>query len=193
MRAASLLACLLIAAVSCSRPSPQAKPPSADAQATPGLAPVAAIDACQLLTSDEIAAVQGAAVTAATSDKRSQDGLPISQCYFALPTTSDSLSLIVYKKPAQAVEKTPAILWKEMFHTERPVKIGREGKPKIQPTPQKIEGVGDEAFWGGGQFGGTLHVLKGEDVFQLSVGGPGDEAKKVEALKRLAVRIAERL
>ena len=119
------------------------------------------------------------------------NGLAVAQCYFALPIASDSLSLIVYKKPSAG--KTPRDLWTELFHTERAPKTGRDGKPKIQPNPQKIDGVGDEAFWGGGQFGGTLHVLKGEDVFQLSVGGPGDEAKKLDALKHLANKIAERL
>ena len=152
-----------------------------------------AIDACSLLTTNEIAAAQGAEVTVATPSSRNDGGLAVAQCYFALPTTSDSLSLIVYKNPSSPVEKTPAVLWNEMFHVERPAKTGRDGKPKIQPTPQKIEGVADEAFWGGGQFGGTLHVRKGEDVFQLSVGGPGDEAKKLESLKQLAGKIAERL
>ena len=151
------------------------------------------LDACALLTADEIAAAQGGTVTDTTPSTRNEAGIPIAQCYFQLPTNADSLSLIVYKKPAHEVAKTPTALWTEMFHGERPVKIGREGKPKAQPTPQKIEGVGDEAFWGGGQFGGTLHVRKGEDVFQLSVGGPGDEAKKLESLKQLAGKIIERL
>lgn len=151
------------------------------------------IDACALLTSEEIATVQGAAVVSTTPSSRNDSGVPIAQCYFQLPSTPDSLSLIVYKKPADPSAKAPLVYWNDMFHTERPPKTGRDGKPKTQPTPQKIEGVGDEAFWGGGQFGGTLHVRKGQDVFQLSVGGPGDEAKKLEALKQLAGKVAERL
>jgi hypothetical protein len=209
MRVAPSILCAALALASCSRPAPETAPqaradaspaPQVEARAPspaaaiPAAAPeVPAIDACTLLAREEIAAVQGAEVTASTPSSRKQGGLAVAQCYFALPTTTDSLSLIVYKNPAGAVEKTPAVLWNEMFHVERPAKTGRDGKPKVQPNPQKIEGVGDEAFWGGGQFGGTLHVLKGEDVFQLSVGGPGDEAKKLEALKQLASKIAERL
>jgi hypothetical protein len=195
MRIAGLMVLVVLGVAACSRPAPDGasqrtaeSPPAADAnRATPSL------DACALLTSDEIARAQGAAPTSTTPSGRTEGGLPIAQCYFALPSSADSLSLIVYKKPAHAAAKLPADLWKKMFPAERPVKIGREGKPKVQPSPQKIEGVGDEAFWGGGQFGGTLHVRKGEDVFQLSVGGPGDEAKKLEALKQLAGKIAERL
>lgn len=204
MRSAFVLICVALAAAGCSRPAadslvqtPPAQSPAATQTAAPTPAQQAAaqvpmLDACTLLTSEEIAEAQGAAVRLATPSTRIEQGIPIAQCYFALPTAADSLSLIVYKKPAQA-DKMPKELWNDLFHVERAPKTGRDGKPKQQPNPQKIEGVGDEAFWGGGQFGGTLHVLKGEDVFQLSVGGPGDEAAKVESLKRLAAKIVERL
>ena len=203
MRTACLMVLVALAGASCSRPpadAPQQRTaesqpsPAANAHAaSPAVAEAPPVDACSLLTREEIASAQGAAVTSTTPSARSDGGIAVAQCYFTLPAATDSLSLIVYKKPARAIEKPPTVLWKEMFHTERPAKTGRDGKPKAQPNPQKIEGVGDEAFWGGGQFGGTLHVLKGEDVFQLSVGGPGDEAKKLEALKQLAGKIAERL
>lgn len=206
MRFAGFLILGALAVGGCSRPAPDApaeqrRVESAAPSQTPSPAAPAprktqiaapTIDACALLTKEEIAEVQGSAVTSTTPSTHVQNSMAVAQCYFALPTSSDSLSLIVYKKPS-AGEAAPRELWKQMFHTERPAKTGRDGKPKAQLTPQKIEGVGDEAFWGGGQFGGTLHVLKGEDLFQLSIGGPGDEAKKLEALKQLATKIAERL
>ena len=205
MRTARFVILVALAVSGCSRPAsdaPEEPPtdakapssPTAKSHATPPLvSQVPAVDACALLTGDEIASIHGGALERTTPSTRTEAGIPIAQCYFHLPTAADSLSLIVYKKPTHEVAKTPAALWTEMFHTEREPKTGRDGKPKAQPTPQKLEGVGDEAFWGGGQFGGTLHVLKGEDVFQLSVGGPGDEAKKLESLKQLATKVAERL
>ena len=196
MRSAAILILAVFGATACSK-APETTAPPIAAQSPKPPQPTELqrppVDACALLTSEEIAAVQGAPVSTATPTTRSQNGMALSQCYFGLPTAADSLSLIVYQKSPEPLEKTPLIMWKEMFHVQRPVKIGREGKPKAQPTPQKIEGLGDEAFWGGGQFGGTLHVLKGDDMFQLSVGGPGDEAAKLEKLKLLAAKIAERL
>ncbi len=125
---------------------------------------------------------------------RSQPGATVTQCFYTLPSAADSLNLVVLRKTADAkADERPAAAWDELFHVQRPVKMDRHGKEKLPPTPLKIEGIGDEAFWTGGQFGGTLHVRKGEDTFQLSVGGPGDEAAKLDKLKLLAAKIAGRL
>lgn len=180
----NLLLCLLITFASCSKPD--ATPPRADST-TPG----PKIDACALLTGEEINSIQGAPLQGTTASERPHGGNPVAQCYFALPTGSDSLTLAVYRGAKDSA--SPRAMWEEMFHQEKPVKMNREGKPKDFPKPVRIEGVGEEAFWTGGQFGGTLHARKGQDVIQLSVGGPGEEEAKLEKLKALAERILARL
>src|SRR2546423_162018 len=63
-----------------------------------------------------------------------------------------------------------------------------EGAP-----PEPVSGIGDEAFWTGGRVGGALYVLKGNAFIRISVGGPGDEAAKIEKLKALARKALPRL
>lgn len=152
------------------------------------------LDACTLVSAEEVRQIQGAPVSNTAPGSRSQPGATVTQCFYTLPSAADSLNLVVFRKTADAkADERPVAAWNELFHEQRPVKIDRHGKEKLPPSPFKIEGIGDEAFWTGGQFGGTLHVRKGDDTFQLSVGGPGDETAKLEKLKLLAAKITERL
>lgn len=177
---------MAVAFAGCTKPVTNSSAPTADRQREE-------IDACALLSSEEIAAIQGAPLQSTTPSRRTHAGADVAQCYFRLPTAADSLTLAVFRKSAGDQKQTPASLWQEMFHHKKPPRAGRDGKLKQEPAPPRVDGVGDEAFWSGGQFGGTLHVRKGEDTFQLSVGGPGDEAAKLESLKQLAAKIVERL
>ena len=181
-----LLCCASLGFAACSKQKPQSE--------TAGDAPFRELNACELLTAEEIASIQGASPQKTTPSGRAQVGVSVAQCYFALPTAADSLNLVVQRKAPGAAKQTPATIWQEMFHTEKDAeKVGRDGKEKEERKPDKIEGVGDEAYWVGGQFGGMLHVLKGETVVQISVGGPGGEAQKVEKLKQLARIVLQRV
>src|SRR5436305_161396 len=66
---------------------------------------------------------------------------------------------------------------------------------RMQETrpPKKVEGVGEEAYWSGNRFGGALYVLKKETIVRVSVGGPGDEEKKLSRSKALAEKVLGRL
>ena len=59
--------------------------------------------------------------------------------------------------------------------------------------PKKIGGIGEEAFWSGGRFGGALYVLKGDLFIRISVGGPDNEETKIEKSKTLAQKALDRL
>ena len=151
------------------------------------------IDACALLTSKEMEAIQGAPIKETKSSEQTQGGIVISQCYFTLPTSADSIALTVIRRADGTQARGPRQLWEETFHRVEEKKIGRDGKVKEPPHPEKIDGLGDEAFWSGLQFGGTLHVLKGDYNIRISVGGPGDTATQVQRLKSLAEIILKRL
>ncbi len=116
----------------------------------------------------------------------------MSQCYFELPTTVNSIVLTVTQKAEGADARDPKQNWQELFHRDKSSEKKRK-EIKRSKRPEKIEGVGDEAFWTGTRVGGALYVLKGNSFFRLSVGGGGDRAEKIEKSKALAQSVLKRL
>src|ERR1700730_19226744 len=135
-------------------------------------------DACSLLTSKEIESVQGEALKEPKSSGQTGGALAVSQCYFGLPTSSNSISLTLMQKSDSPDARDPKEFWKQTFHGEKNEEKGREEEERKPTPPEKIEGVGDEAFWLGNRVGGQLYVLKGDSFFRISVGGAGDKAAK---------------
>ena len=181
-------------ATSCSKP----KTPEVAKAASPTPAPsvatttaTAAADdfACNLLTKDDTQAVQGEPFKSIKPSGQSGGGLVISQCYFELPTTVNSIVLTVTRKADGGRDPTDS--WREIFHREESArKEKEEGEGK---EPVKVEGVGDEAFWTGTRVGGALYVLKGNSYIRISVGGAGDQTQKMEKSKTLAESVLKRL
>ena len=163
-------------------------------------------DACSLLTTEDIHAVQGEAVQTTKGGSRADGGLSTSQCFFQLPTFNRSVSLEVTQDVSSS-GKTEE-LWERRFgegaerseaeeeRTERQRELGEKGETdekSIDVGPQAIDGVGDEAFWSGTQINGSLYVRKGPSIIRLSVGGPADQTAKIETAKRLAEKVIARL
>jgi len=147
-------------------------------------------DACTLLTKEETQAVQGEAFKETKASRKSAAGLRVSQCYFELPTAVNSIVLTVTQRGAGDGAREPKESWQDIFHREKASGKKEEGEEK---EPQKIEGVGDEAFWVGNRVGGALYVLKGNRYIRISVGGAGDQAQKTEKSKTLAQSVLKRL
>jgi hypothetical protein len=102
----------------CSDSKQPAQPQAASEAASPGPAStpdVPAIDACSLLTSDEIRSVQGEPVYETKGGADTQGGLAVTQCYFVLPTFSNSITLLVVQKASAGGPRSPRDSWKEMF------------------------------------------------------------------------------
>jgi hypothetical protein len=59
--------------------------------------------------------------------------------------------------------------------------------------PQKISGVGDEAYWTASRVGGALYVLKGNTYLRISIGGSSDQASQTKKSKTLAQKALARL
>lgn len=199
----SAIVALTIAWSGCSKPKPEASSPatpepkanqSAPPSATTKQPADAAGSACALLTSEEIAAVQGEAFKDTKPSEKSGAGLILSQCYFELPTPVNSVVLTVTLKAMNAGGRDPSESWREIFHGEKANKVEEEeeGKEKDK-KPEKVEGLGDEAFWTGSRVGGALYVLKGNCYFRISVGGAGDKATKLARSKTLAQSVLKRL
>src|SRR3982074_972294 len=104
-RCVGLLICLLTMTFGgCSRSNqPTASQPSPPASfqagvATSGPANQPKIDACALLNSKEIQSIQGETLKEAKTSGRSEGGFAISQCFFTLPTSTNSISLLVAQR-----------------------------------------------------------------------------------------------
>jgi hypothetical protein len=188
-------AAALAFATSCSKPktpelasSPSPGPSRASAPASP----VADEFACTLLTKEETQAVQGEAFKSTKPSHQAGNGLAISQCYFELPTTVNSIVLTVTRK-AEGLGKDPSESWREIFHAEESTRKREKEEGEEEKKPLKVDGVGDEAFWTGTRVGGALYVLKGNSYIRISVGGAGDQNQKIEKSKALAEYALKRL
>ena len=186
LRFTILLSLLGLAVASCSKPKPAN---SAQASPGPSVSADAGADSCALLTKEEIQTVQGELFKDTKASQKTAAGLTVSQCYFELPTASNSIVLTITRKADGG--RDPAESWKETFYGEKPSREKEEGKEKKEL--QKVEGVGDEAFWTGTRVGGALYVLKGNCYIRISVGGAGDQAQKIEKSKTLAGDVLKRL
>jgi len=168
------------------------------------------IDGCSLITKEEISAVQNTSVTEAKSSEGSDGSHLIAQCYYASSGPNLSVSIAVTQfDPNNVAAPSPRELWEQTFGRFRKEKTEteqKEGEEKGAPNaragreegeertpPKKIDGVGEEAFWAGNRFSGALYVLKGDVFIRISVGGPDNEATKIEKSKALAQKATSRL
>ncbi len=182
---------------------------SPSAQAATAVKP--RVDSCAMLSSKEIEAVQGEALKETKLSGQAGGGLEISQCFFTLPTFSNSISLLVAQKGAGSDAKDPKEFWRETFRKDageekerererdkkdrdKDKKEGRRSEEEEESTPPlKVSGVGDDAFWVGSPVGGALYVLKGNAYVRISIGGSGDRTSRIAKSKTLAQKAIARL
>ncbi len=204
LRPSLLLLCLLVWLSGCKKNS---SPANAGAPAESTSNAWKTIEACSLLTREEVAAVQGSPITDTKSSETSDGAHVISLCYYAATELSKSVSLALTKIDSKRPNApNPRTSWEQTFG--RFEKVGEPGEEKDEKAagakgrgeeeeekapPEKIEGVGDEAFWAGNRFGGALYVLKGDCSLRISVGGPGDQKSKLEKSKALAKKAVANL
>jgi hypothetical protein len=173
------------------------------------------IDACALLTSQEIRSVQGESLKETKASGSTEGGFSISQCFFTLPTFTNSISLAVTQKGDGVGARDPKEFWEATFdkesererEKERDKKSEKEREQEAEKArdrnreeqeeeaapAQRIAAVGDEAFWTGSRVGGALYVLKGNSYVRISVGGAGDQQTKINKSKALARLALKRL
>ena len=169
------------------------------------------VDPCSLLTSDEIKAVQGEAFANAMRSDRQDGDFIVGQCYYALPTSVNSVVVNVTTAKDAVGAPNPRDFWEGTFGKEAGEEKDQEKKrEKEKPKkpeagerreeageeaakPEKVAGLGDEAFWIGSRVGGALYVLKKDLFFRISVGGAGDEKAKLNKSKTLAQNVLKRL
>lgn len=183
--------------------SSPASPPTSNVKAK--------LDTCQLLSSADLKDVQGEVPTETKRSDREDGGFIVSQCYYSLPTTSNSVVLNVTLTSETGKAEDVRKFWEDTFgKEEREGKAGerereREKRAEKQKPrergeeeeegapPQKVNGLGDEAFWIASRVGGALYVLKKDLFFRISVGGAGDDKAKLNKSRTLAQRALKRI
>jgi len=184
--------------------SPSQASPSSLPVSSEGLAVKPRIDACALLTSKEIESVQGEALKETKLTGQSAGGFSMSQCFFTLPTFTNSISLLVAQKGEGAGANDPKEYWRDTFNEDKgkdknkdrdraPDRDKEKGEEEEGAPPQRVSGVGDEAYWMGSRVGGALYALKGNAYLRISIGGPSDQANKIRKTKTLAQKALARL
>ncbi len=161
-------------------------------------------NACQLLTARDIARVQGEEFKTAKLTESEANGLTVSQCFYALPSFTHSVSVDVMRG------KTAAF-WRSHFSNAREAvdddedrdrdrsaamksaPPSREAEEEHEAAALKVKGVGDAAVWSGNRAAGALYVRKGGTIVRVSVGGGGSQEQKIERSKKLAARALRRL
>lgn len=138
----------------------------------------AQLDACHVLSKEDVAAVQGESFTEA---KLSSHG-GLTTCFYQLPTFSNSISVDVMRGGAREY-------WEENLEKEHE----REEPEEKEAELLRVPGVGSEAFWAGARGSGSLFVRKGDTMVRVSVGGGGTAEEKIRKSKKLALLALKRL
>ncbi|MFL5368848.1 MAG: hypothetical protein ACJ787_20110 [Myxococcales bacterium] len=148
-----------------------------------GLLILAAADACTLLTAKEIEAVQRERPQVSKPTSQSAGELNVRQCFYQLPTFEKSVSLEVTSGAGAKA------YWRKAFHEERHEEEEEEEKER----PERVKGLGEEAFWTGSARLGGLYVLKKGSILRLSIGGAESKDAKLAKLRALARSALKRL
>jgi hypothetical protein len=169
------------------------------------------VDACALLTSDDIKSVQGEAVKESKPSRRDDQSLRVSQCFFTTATFNKSVSLEV---TTSADGRSARRFWDERFERAREEagkgekererekkerdadrkKEGARGEEDEEGAlPAAVKGIGDEAYWAASRVNGTLYARRGDAFVRVSVGGSSSDEDRLGKAKALAQKALARL
>lgn len=144
-------------------------------------------NACQVLTARDVAAVQGARFKSARLKEDATREVRISQCLYAMPRVSDSISVDLIRGNTRS-------FWKKHFGDAGDAHLASDkARPEREARAERVSGVGDEAVWSGNRLAGALYVLRGETIVRIGVGGDAPQEQKIEKAKKLAARALRRL
>ena len=163
-----------------------------------------AVDACSLITKEEIAKIQGASIKEAKSNQRGEGEFLMSQCFYAAEEFVRSVSLTVIQPNPSRPGKQPKQYFIEKFREartksgeEREKEREREGargeKAEEEASAERVGGLGDGAYWVRSGPSASLYVLKENQFLILSIGGGDAEPLKLKKTKALARQALKRL
>jgi len=170
---------------------PASQPESKPVEATQSESSKPVLDACALLTNEEIASVQSEEVKETKKLEESEGGLIVSVCQFSLPTPGNSIILRLVQRDGSE-GRDPRQGWNEAFAPEKMQNPKETGRKKIA-LPEKIPDLGDEAYWRGNSKSGALYVLKGNAYLRLALIDSRDKESAIKKCSALAAMALKRL
>lgn len=161
------------------------------------------IDACKLLTGEEIKTIQGDALKDAKLTTPGDGTFIISQCFYATTQFVNSVSLTVTQQSSNPSAENIREFWRERFRSagshdedrerERDNKAKASEEEEEGAPPERVKGVGEEAYSVGNAKFGALYVLKGNKILRISVGGSHSQPERIQKMKSLAQYAISRL
>ena len=140
-------------------------------------------DVCRLLSTTSIERAQGGSFASSKPTLHDDGNLTTAQCFYELKPSSRSVSLqLIARRAKDGLD--PAQLWNNKFHGKKSGSDGdeqdvEEGKSKERrKPPERLEGIGDEAFWVDTGRDSALYVLFDSKLLRLSLGGDAKQADK---------------
>jgi hypothetical protein len=160
-------------------------------------------DACVLLTTAEIQAVQGEPVKETKASIQPNGEMQISECLFVTTTFARSVGVaLATPSTTRPNMHSPRKFWQRQFYAagvnEGETRAGKKAEKQGEGgeethKPRRIEGLGEDAYWVGTPITGALYVLHGDEFVRISVGGTSEESIRIEKSKILARAIMKRL
>ena len=173
----------------CSK-SETSRPSANQSETTPSPGNQHAPNACTLLTSAEIEALQGEPLQESKRTAPGDKSLTVSQCFFRLPTLTKSISLQVVRPGKQPGARTARQLWEEMFVPARLQEFEkRAGQESAAPARSRSRRTGFLDRWTGGR---SLHFA-GRRVCPAEQCGADDEETRIKKSTTLARSVLKRL
>ena len=160
------------------------------------------IDACKLLTAAEIKTIQGDTLKDITPTAPRSGAFIINQCFYATSQFVNSVSLTVTQQSSDSGAEKIREFWKQRFwgtgSHDREREKERDNKAKALEEeegvpPERVNGLGDEAYSVGNAKSGALYVLKGNKILRISVGGSHSQPERIQKMKSLAQFAVSRL
>jgi hypothetical protein len=161
------------------------------------------VDACKLLTADEIQNIQRDTLKDTKPTARTGGTFITSQCFYATSQFVNSVSLTVTQQNSDTGAETIREVWKQRFSTtgsdDKKRERERDNKAKTLEEedegapPERVKGIGEEAYSVGNAKFGALYVLKGNKILRISVGGSHSQPERIQKMKRLAQYAVRRL
>ena len=152
------------------------------------VAPPSDNSACSRISSDVLAKLQVAQFVDTKPTSHDDGHFRTSTCYYRMNPDYQSVSLEIISH-SRSGHDDPSELWNRKFHAEKTDENSEAREKKDgdreeaeenehHKPPEHVDGVGDDAYWVDTGRDGALYVLKGDEIFRLSLGGRTPQQEK---------------
>ena len=144
------------------------------------------VDPCALVTPDEVQSIEGETTRETTRSRAEAGALTGEQCFYALPTFAKSFTVTVMS--GGNIEQE----WEKLF--EEREEREKEGEEEEESAAvEHIGGLGQDARWSVGRYGGVLHVRTRGAIVRVTTGSTGDEADRLRRARAVAKIVLAKL